>query len=70
MADLESVLWRTKLRVNEPVSLLLIFENLEEELLGLDKDYKRELGASDFPDFPPEWRMLLGLEVETCFMRE
>lgn len=57
--------------MNKPVSLLLlIFENLEEELLGPGRDDERELSANDYPDFPPEWRMLLSLEVGTCFMRE
>lgn len=61
---------RTKTRVNEPVSLLLLFANLEEELLGPDKDDARESGTYNYPDSPLDWRMLLRLEMGTCFRKE
>lgn len=52
------------------MNLLLIFENLEGELLGLDKDDVRLIGVKDYLDFFGEKRMLLSLEIGICFMRE
>lgn len=62
-------LQRTETKVSEPVSLLLIFESLEEECFGADKDDERGSGPMT-PHFPPEWRMLSSLEMGICFMRE
>lgn len=43
---------RTKIQVNEAVSLLLISENLEVELLGQDIDEEKESGVNNHPRLP------------------